>query len=114
MFVTKSREIENLIAAPVLIRWMKEVNWLSAPDVEPNFSQDHYKDRGLGKFLHEEGAKCWVTGKRERIIADGETILAKPRFAREICALTKKYEDLSEEAKGLVERLAKFIDDANR
>ena len=113
VFVTKSREMENLIAAPVLIRWMKEVNWSGAPDIEPTFTRTDYKDVGLGAFLHAKGDECWAPGKRTRIIADGGTVLGKPRFAREICGLTETYADLSEEARTLVEKLAEFIKASN-
>jgi hypothetical protein len=113
VFVTKSREMENLIAAPVLMDWMR-AHWKEPTAGVLAFAEKDYATKYLGTFLTEQGTAAWKVAPKPVIAAESGTIKNKAEFAREICALTKKYEHLSEEAKGLVVRLAKFIEDANR
>lgn len=108
VFVTKSREIENLVAAPVLKAWMRE-RWKRPGDGEPGFTQADYAEEYLGAFLKNLG---W--GEPPETAAESGTTRNKAEFARQINALTATYDDLSAEAQGLVERLAKFIEDANQ
>jgi energy-coupling factor transporter ATP-binding protein EcfA2 len=107
VFVTKSREIENLVAAPILKKWMRK-RWKVSGQGEPAFTQEDFSEACLGSFLQ---GLDW--GDAGAIATESGTIREKARFAREINELTPDFESLSQEAKGLVERLGAFIEASN-
>jgi len=106
-YCLRCREIENLLSPSVL---KKVVNELEKEKVDwKSFSQDDYASQPLGKWL-ESGKK--VTLNRS-YAAESGTLKDKVAFAKRAVSQMDSFDDLSEEAKVLTNRIHDFIRSKN-
>ncbi len=115
----KSREIENIISLTILEKMLKKDNNLSelsrkkynTSRWENEYTQERLSNPQtyLGEFIDE----TYVLNKKYKAYGGSKTIKNKAEFASKICKEIEKYDDLTDEAKDLVTKVAKFIEKNN-
>jgi len=119
--VLDSIEIENLLSKEIIIQIVKSYE---SNDVElnSNFTEKTYKKKKLGRFIEDRVLKDKTRSKRIRKTEGGYvhpyseksgTIKDKLTFAQKAISYLNDYDDLSDEAKQLTEKIYAFIDKNN-
>lgn len=113
LYVLKSREIENLISKKVLEDTLKADNKLE------KLEYNKYKTRGYTEAMYAKPDKKMAEFIDDTFIlpkkysGEGKSLKNKVRFASMAINNMKKYDDLSEEAKELTEKIVEFIVTSN-
>lgn len=111
-YCLECREIENIISLDVLKNVIAKYENELPEDVGYNsdFSMEDYADVPIGSFIES----VLINKKRRGSYSSASgTISNKVDFCKKAINEMKSYDDLSEEAKVLVEKLYKFIDSNN-
>jgi predicted ATP-dependent endonuclease of OLD family len=108
-YCLKGREIENLLSETTLINAIKEIENSNQENLDfKKIKISSYKDKALGKFIKDN-----VTGISKKFDTDSGTINNKVEFSKIAVSHIKSYEDLSDEARELAEKLYNFIKSNN-
>ena len=98
-------EIENLISQNILKAVLIQQNPKKEELIEQKFAKEkNFTDKKLGKYLDElfKGELCQYAD-------DSGTIKNKLEFCKIVISITDDYDDLSSEAKELIEKIYNFI-----
>ncbi len=104
-YCLNAREIENLLKENIIISTIKSYDKTDCSAI--NFSkiiQSKYEKKLLGKYIDEN-----VAGLSRRYSAKSGTINDKVEFAKTAVSYMENYDDLSDEAKLLTEKIYNFI-----
>jgi predicted ATP-dependent endonuclease of OLD family len=102
-YVTKCKEVENLLTPEVLKEVLKGYGEKKFKD----FTQAQYSTKPLGTFIEQK----IIDGVQERrgAYADGPTITDKDGFCTRAVSAMNKFSDVSDEAEEITKRLHAFI-----
>lgn len=110
-YCLECKEVENLLSKKVLLEVIKDYE--KADPIIEDFEESDYRDKSLGKFIDE---KLGTNKRREKSYASekyGSTVRDKVRFCKKAIDHTNEWDDLSEEAKEISERIYQFIKENN-
>lgn len=110
------REIENLIKLEVLENMLEKDNNIEHGKLQRKkyidkqssfYTQDKLSNptMHIGSFIDD----TYICGKKYKAYGTSKTIKDKAVFSRKICDCINEYDDLTEEAKDLVQKVANFI-----
>jgi len=108
-YLLKAGEVENLISKKVLLAVIKDYEG-EDPDIQ-YFNELDYKDEPLGEFIEKKLNKKKRKGSYS---ADSGTISSKHQFSKKAIKYTEQWDDLSNEAKSICERIYEFITEHNK
>lgn len=100
-YLLECKEVENLLSKEVLV---KVIEGYGDDFSQIDFSEEDYKNRGLGEFIDE-----MLGDSRKRSYSDNGPIKGKPNFCKKAIKCIEKWDDLSEEAKKLTIKIYNFI-----
>lgn len=106
------REVENLLSKNILwnvIAEYEKVNDVKELEID-DFEESEYKDKPLGEFIEEKIKNRKRKGSYKE---DSGTISNKGGFCEKAVKNIKQWDDLSDEAKKITEKLYQFIEDNN-
>lgn len=109
--IIEGKEIENILALPILIKSIKTLEKNNSTGItykEDKLSRISYINKPLGKFIATNFEN--LSRKYE---ANSGSIFCKLDFCKTAIAHLKTFEDLTPEAKRLTEEIYKFIESAN-
>lgn len=101
------KEIENLLSKKVLLKVIEEYEARfknENPEIQ-EFNEEDYRDEYLGTFIESKLANQ----KRKSYKAESGTVSAKSTFCKKALSHIQEYDDLSEEAIKLCEKIYGFI-----
>lgn len=109
-YCLKSREIENLISPAILKEVIETREKENSTNLEfkKNFTWEKYKNKKIGDFIESN-----VTNLKRTYAADSGTIKGKVDFAKEAVRKMNSFEDLTDEAKDLAEKIYDFVKEQN-
>ena len=108
-YCLKAREIENTLGEQIVIDTIKEIEGENSDKLDfSKIVQSKYESHSLGNFINNK-----VANLSKSYAAESGTIKNKVEFAKIAVSHLKKYDDLSEEAKILTEKIYKFIQENN-
>lgn len=116
--ILECREIENLISPEVLLEIVKDYEKIKDEDPLDNIKTDveysEYKTEYLGEFIESNIIKDMDKKVRKRSYkTDSGAINDKNGFFKKAKKYTQNWDDLTEEAQKLTERIYKFIEENN-
>lgn len=106
------KEIENILSKKVLLEVVKDYE--KGKSIPDDFEESDYKDKPLGKFID---GKLGANRTRKASYATekyGSTVSDKLGFCQRARNYTIEWDDLSEEAKEISERMYRFIEQNNK
>jgi AAA15 family ATPase/GTPase len=104
-YCLKAREIENTLSEQIVIDAIKEIEGENSVNLDfSKIVQSKYENQLLGKFINEK-----IVALSKSYAAESGTIKDKVEFAKISVSHMKKYDDLTDEAKLLTEKIYKFI-----
>lgn len=109
--IIEGREIENILALPILIKSIKTLEKNNSANVvydENKLSKSNYLNKPLGRLIVSS-----FENLNRKYEADSGTIFCKLDFCRAALSNLKNIDDLSPEARKLTELIFKFIESAN-
>lgn len=108
------REIENILSREVLLKVIAEYEKIEVDNLKlKDFKEDDYRNKPLGNFIES----LFIEDKNRKASYAGEsgTINRKDDFCKKaIAAHTDEYDDLSDDAKKLIEKIYIFIKENNK
>lgn len=104
-------EIENTLSEKVLKNVIANYERCDPHklDFDHDFTEDHYKTEYLGAFINDK-----LKNRKRNYSSGSGTISDKGRFCRKALKFIETYEDMSDTAKKLCDKLIKFIKDSNK
>ncbi|AKB22331.1 ATP-dependent endonuclease [Methanosarcina sp. WH1] len=108
-YCLECKEVENLLSKKVLLEVVKDYE--KADPIIEDFEESDYKNVYLGKFIDD---KLGADKKRTASYADKSgTVSDKSGFCLRARKYITEWDDLSNEAKGICERIYQFIKENN-
>ncbi len=119
-YCLKCREIENLLSPDVLRKAIEEYKYKNKEDQEIEFKDFvyyDYKDRPIGEFIktgmvinYDENITKFISSPEN---SETSKIRDKAKFTKKAVKHMRTFDDLSDEAKELTEKLYQFIETSN-
>ena len=109
--ITEGKEIENILALPIIIKSIKTLEKNNSAKIvydEDKLSRSNYLNESLGKFIEAS-----FENLNRKYEAESGTLFCKLEFCRTAIAHLKNLSDLTLEARNLTERIYEFIESAN-
>jgi len=111
-YCLKCKEVENLLSKKVLLEVIEDYE-KGEPTIE-DFEELDYIDKPLGKFIDEKLGTNRTRKVSYSTEKYGSTVREKVGFCKKAIEHTKEWDDLSNEAKDICERIYRFIKENNK
>lgn len=103
-YLLRCREVENLLSKDILGKVISDYEGVA---YTPDFVEEDYKDKYLGEFIEEKLGSS--KKRRGSYKSDSGTIKDKPTFCKKALGYIEDWNNLSDEAKQISEKMYQFI-----